>query len=320
MVDTTQALQAWSERTEIDFARAASAQGQHELATSLAYRLRLAVRNAQIRRIGADPSQAAGAVELLLLGDAVWEQDANDTSGARKARPYYEQALKLDPNSVPALFRLVDVLDTEMWNDPFSNAERILPQLDDLTRRAQAAEPQNHEVWFVRAVALTRQHRWDSALEAYRRAEEIDPSRLFPVVRHAFLLLNRGQPDAAIELAEQVIRKDSLRGPATRSALRVQCEAYLVLDRVDEAIAACDRSLAGWDRWHTHLLLAAAHACSGNLEAASSHRAALVKQLPGFSIATYEAFVRRYSNERVYVEQRERAIIPGLRKAGVPER
>jgi adenylate cyclase len=320
IVDTTQALQAWSNRIEIDLARVTSAQVQHELAASLAYRLRGAVRDAEVRRIRADPSRAAGALELCLLGDAVWEQDASYMNGAREARRYYEQALKLDPNLMWALLSLADTLQTEIVLDPQADLERLLSQLDDVTKRAMAIDNQDAAVWMFRARALAFQGRWDSAVEAYRRAEEIDPSRLFPVVLHASMLLARGQPTAAIELADKAIRKDPIHGRATIVALRVRCEGYLVQDRVEEAIAACNKSLAGWDIWSTHLLLVSAYGRSGNLEAASSHRAALLKQWPGISVAAYEGWLRRFSTERAYLDQRERAIIPGLRRAGVPEK
>jgi class 3 adenylate cyclase/TolB-like protein len=318
LIETTQGLQAWSGRSEVEAATLSGGQGQHAWVMQLARDVRVAMYRAEGSRLLSNPEHAVTPGELCLLGAFVAGQEPNYLHGVRVARKHYDRALKLDPNNACALTSMAETLDAEMWAEPQSDIERLLPQLDDLTQRALSADPQSAYVWMYRGISLAWQRRWESALEAYRRAEELEPFYPWPVAWQAWFMLTRGQPHAAIDLADRTLRMErSLSSPALY-ALRFQCEAFLILGRVDEAIAACNRSLSGLDRWETRMLLASAHARSGNMDEAESHRTALLKQWPRFSVAAYEAWLRRFNNERAYLEQREQAIIPGLRKAGLP--
>ena len=90
----------------------------------------------------------------------------------------------------------------------------------------------------------------------------------------------------------------------------------------DDAIAACEKAAAlddsGVPPWSAHVYLAAAYALQGNDGRARAEKTKLIMQRPGFSIAAFKAL--RISDTPAYVQQTERHLYQGLRKAGIPER
>jgi adenylate cyclase len=83
------------------------------------------------------------------------------------------------------------------------------------------------------------------------------------------------------------------------------------------AIPACERGMVSNDTWIVHATLAAAYALSGDTGKAAEARAKLLKLVPGFTVARYEARRVNPTPEGIAMDQRH--FIPGLRKAGVPD-
>ena len=125
-----------------------------------------------------------------------------------------------------------------------------------------------------------------------------------------------GRPEEALPLLEQAIALDP-RGWKVANFLQFQCRAYLALGRYDDAIMACQKSLALEDWWLRHLYLVAAYAQKGDLAKAAVAKTELLKRQPGMSIARFKAI--KASDTPLYQQQVETHIYAGLRKAGIPE-
>jgi tetratricopeptide (TPR) repeat protein len=168
----------------------------------------------------------------------------------------------------------------------------------------------------LRQNALWRQWRWNEAFEANTEALRIDPYRNTTLGNRGLLLNFTGRPEEALPLLEQAIALDP-RGPGVASYLQFQCRAYLGLGRYDDAIAACEKSLALEDYWIRYLYLVAAYAQKGDLAKAGVAKTELLSRQPGMSIARIKA--QRISDNPIYQQQAETHIFAGLRKAGIPE-
>ena len=197
--------------------------------------------------------------------------------------------------------------------DPRPDHERYVRETDELSSRAVTIDPGFAGAWSDRAVALMLRGRWNASLEASQRAVDLDPygTRAYQV--RAWLLVMMGRPSEALPFGEKAFSLD----PSQSWSLRVECEAYLLLGEHGKAIAACERA-SGLDRDFIHdSFLAAAYANAGDLEDAHAALQAMLKTVPGYTIAQLKA--KRYSDHPEYQKLAERYWYDGLRKAGLAE-
>ena len=96
------------------------------------------------------------------------------------------------------------------------------------------------------------------------------------------------------------------------------CRAHLLLGQYQQAIVACEKA-KGLDRenWFVDLLLVAAYAHQGDTAKAAAAKAEVLRQIPGFTIATLKS--KGYSLNPDYIRLAEEQWYSGLRKAGFPE-
>ena len=180
--------------------------------------------------------------------------------------------------------------------------------------RAVGLDPDDPNVWALRAQALARQWRWDAALEANSKEQSLDRTRAGPIVLRAWMMNMMGKPAEALPLVDRALALNPLD---VGFALRIRCRSYLVLGRYKDAIDACEKSGTFEDFWAAHLYLVAAYAHEGEVAKAEAAKAALLRRRPGFSIADFKAM--KASNEPAYWQQVETHLYSGLRKAGFPE-
>jgi tetratricopeptide (TPR) repeat protein len=166
------------------------------------------------------------------------------------------------------------------------------------------------------ATSLSSQWQWEGALEANTEALRIDPYRNITLKDRGRLLLLTGRSQEALPLIEQAIALDP-RSPDVASYLRVKCDAYLLLGKYDDAIAACEKSLALQDSWLPYVDLVAAYAQKGDMAKTAVAKAEVLKRQPQMSIANVKAL--RLSDNPIFLRQLEDHVYPGLRKADIPE-
>jgi TolB-like protein len=312
LIDTATATQAWSKRLKL--ARGSAEQDSGALATPLTQQLRAALWEAEQRRVSTQPAIRADAMDLAMRAVNVWEQETDQLKGALAARKLFDEALRLDPNLMFALTGRGWTLDAELDLNRHALRDRLIQELDDLSKRAVVLDRNDHQGWALRFLALAYQWRWEAALEANSMEQSLDPTRGSPIVLRAWMMGVMGRPAEALPLVDRALALDPL---TAGFALLWRCRSYLMLGRYKDAIAACEKAGAFDASWDLHLYLVAAYAHEGEVAKAEAAKAALLRRRPGFSIADYKR--AGFSNEPAWLQQNETHLFAGLRKAGIPE-
>ena len=201
--------------------------------------------------------------------------------------------------------------------DPHVDHDRLVREYEEMSAHVVAVAGREARAWNIRADALQRAWRWEAALEANARAQQIDPSRTNTIGQRAEILVNMGRPIEALALVDQALALQPAAAVTASYLASSRCGAYMALGRYDDAIAACERSASLGDSWFQHVYLVAAYALEGNAAKAQAEKSKLLTQRPGFSIADYKAL--GISDVPAYLQQTETHLYAGLRKAGIPE-
>lgn len=319
LVDARTGTQTWNVQHELS--RSQVAQGPGELAAWLASRLRTDIYNAEKQRATRLQKARATPLELVLQADALYDKDRS-LNGSLEARKLIDDVLRRDPDFLPAIMSRtrIDVNELAGVYGAISGRERferVWQEADALTTRAVAIAPDYAPAWDRRSDVFSLQQRWDPALEANAVSLRLDPSNSYTHASRALLLLWSGQAAAALPLTARAIVLD----PSNAGhMLMIQCHIYLMLGRLDEAIAACQKSIGQYDQWLVYVYLIAAYAQKGEDSKAAATTTELLKRKPKLSIESLRTIFQADSNHPVYRRQTEETVLAGLRKAGIPEK
>jgi class 3 adenylate cyclase/TolB-like protein/Tfp pilus assembly protein PilF len=312
LIETASGASIWNIRSA---APVSAGRISGDLAAQLSNGVRVALYDAETKRVARLPAAGANAMELVLRANRLWEQDPSP-NGVLAARKLFEEAVRQDPTSVPALLGLA-LLTEEEAEQAGPDQERLVKETDDLSRRALALDRNDPRVWDVRSWALFAQGQWDGAFQALAEALQIDPYNNEFVGTQGLLLLLTGRADEALPVLDRAIALDP-RSPAVGGFLEKECSANLNLGHYDAAIVACERSLAlDENNWLTYLFLLGARAQRGDMAKAELVKEQLLKRQPRISIASLKA--PQVWAHPAYQQQREAHLYAGLRKIGIPE-
>lgn len=312
LVETSKGTQVWSERLEQP--GVSGSEASRGIAGHLSSRLRPVLYRAEQKRVSQLATPRAAAIDLVLRGDEEWRKETS-FKGNETARRLYEEALRKDPDSVPAMLGL-SMLKQAQFYGPQADRERLLKEMDQLTSRAVAADRLDARAWRARATVLGFMWQWEGAFEANAAALRIDPFQNGALADRAFLFILAGRAEEALPVIDQAIAIDP-GSPSMPNFLHVRCWALLHLERYDQAIEACERGAALGEGWMLHVRAAAAYAQKGDKPGAEAARAKAMKQQPGITIAYLKSW--QASNNPVFLRQREETLFAGLRKIGIPE-
>jgi adenylate cyclase len=311
LVETKNGTQVWSSRV----AATPGSDGNGELAANVTNRLQQALYDAEEKRVASLPREGANAMELVLHASALLTQDQSP-KGRLAARKLYEEALRHDPASVPAMVGVGVTIADELEHDPGADRERLVKEMDELSIRAVQLDRNDPRVWMARTYALEWQERWDAALEASAEAMRIDPYRAATVGTRAWVLIFTARAEEALPILDRAIARDP-QSAAVPWFLGAQCAAHLSLGHYDDAIADCEKYLALEDDWYPHVFLIGAYAQKGDMAKAAAEKAEALKRDRDLSIARLKG-LRLWRNP-VFLQQLEAHLFAGLRKAGIPE-
>jgi tetratricopeptide (TPR) repeat protein len=196
--------------------------------------------------------------------------------------------------------------------------DRLMSEMDDLSRRAVAIDDKYPAAWYARALTLYWQGRLEDALEANAQYGRLDPTRAAPLTQRAWLTLSTGRAPEALGLINEALARPMSNFYEASYALGTRCAVELRLGRYDEAVADCQKAVSSQDWWFANALLVAAYAQKGDLANATVVKERLASWRSGYSIADERAY--QVSANPTYLQQTETHFYAGLRKAGVPER
>lgn len=139
--------------------------------------------DALLERFAPEAAPPAQRPELLVLRGHAWRQKG-DAAAAGQA---FDQALALDPRSLPALVSAAELM----------LARRRVPEALALADRALAVSPQTSRALVLKAVVAEAGGQPQEALALYERALAAEPANADARVARMALLLGLGRADAA---------------------------------------------------------------------------------------------------------------------------
>ena len=157
--------------------------------------------------------------------------------------------------------------------------------------------------------------RSQAAFEANDRAIALDPTQPRFMLHRSFLYYMTGR---AAEALREIAKRNAALGAPDSAFLFFACHAHIHLGQYEEALAKCGRAVADSNNYFVYFDLAAAYAQTGDMVRAEAAKAELMRRVPGFTISRFEA--KQFSNNPVWIDEVRTRFIPGLRKAGVPEK
>lgn len=224
--------------------------------------------------------------------------------GNVNARRHYEKAIELDPNYAAAYAGLAETCLHE-W---FMGSAVALDRAYELALKANALNPSLPLVYEALGSVHLFKRQHEKAVAAARRWVEIEPGNADAYANLAGALQFSGEPEQVIPLIEKAMRLNPYY-PFYYILYRGQ--AFLIMDRYEEALEALKRSAArNPEALPAHLYLAACFGLLGNHEPARDALAEVRRIYPEFSTAwvkTYLPYKHSADLDR---------LIQGLRKAG----
>ena len=309
LIDGETGAQAWS--TQVSLPEAQTVGDASPMINRLAWRLRNAVGDARNARALAGRGTGDEPSDLVSRANAIWGESLASMFAARKL---FDAALRIDPNYVPALLGRLWTLNGEFEDDPKSDRDRIVLEMDDLAQRATTIDPSSARAWNSRATALGWQGRYDSALEASDRAIRLDPSNKDSLMNRGWIMDVSGQAHNTLQLLAE---SHAIDPEVYGYEMNIACEADVLLARFADAAQACAKAAAleGWTQNQVWLIAALAQLDDRlTLDVAKKE---LLRKQPNFTIGGFRSQHR--SRHPVYVKQAEENLYAGLRKAGLPE-
>lgn len=239
---------------------------QSELARRIADELHLRLSPAESRREAGEEEVDPDAYRHYVRGRFFWNRRTEDD--IRRATQEFEAALSLDPSYARAHAGLADAylllpyFRAEGSADAFARARtaagralELNPDLADahatlaMIRRDHEWDWPGAEAALRRALELNPGHatarqwlattldmleRRDEAIAQMEHAARMDPLSAVIHLNLANLLIEHGEPEAALEVARRAAELDSQLGG------QALADVYLALARADEALAALD--------------------------------------------------------------------------------
>jgi tetratricopeptide (TPR) repeat protein len=310
LVDATTDELVWSERAVLQDADLA---GESSAALrGLGYRLRGVLIGNEGQRVTALPLSALSSRELVLRAFELGGKDRS-LAGLQAAGKLVDEALRREPDLVPALVLRAAIMNDEANLDAHSDRSRVFREEDRLTARAVRLDGSYPAAWSWRGIALAGLGRYDAALDAIAMAVKLEPYEARWHSLRANILVDAARPGEALAGVDQVLALY----PDAAWTMLTACEAHLLSGEIDQAIAACERATARTnDVYDVQVMLAAAYADRGDMAKVAAAKAEVLRASPGFTIATAE---QRHLNDPEYLRLAEPYLYGGLRKAGFPE-
>jgi tetratricopeptide (TPR) repeat protein len=314
LIDAQSAAQLWTGQFAAD--RPTWTGASQEAPLIVSRDLREPIWQAEERRVGLLRPQALLTPADLIVRVSILLRH-RDPKHLAEARSLVDDALRQDPNYVLALRTRIGINIVTWENDPSADRVQLASESDELARRALAINRADPGVWRDRAWALGALWRWDAAFDALAEAHRLDPSHEADVVDRGWALSMIGKAEETIRITEEALTRNPGLD-ANPNFRHNQCYAQLLLGRFEQAVASCEKSAAGGDDWWPYFFLTVAYAQIGDTTKTVTSKAELLKRRPGFSISEHNAL--GLSNNPAYLMQAEANVLPGLRKAGIPEK
>ena len=322
LIDADSGAHLWAE--QFDTPRADLLQMQDEIVTRLARSMQLQLTEAEASRLKRRAAANPAAEDLALQCQAALEKAGYLGKEADAAYPLCEQALRVDPNNVRALWVLANKLQMPVNMGASTDPKADLKRADELLSQALTLDPTAAGTHATKAWVLFDQGRFEEAIAERERALALDPADVSTIQGLAWDYTALGHFEKGLELFDKAIRL-SPRDPTLQFMDFGKSSTYFGLKQYDQAIDWARRAIAiGPNNPFAQATLTAALALTGHqaeAREALQHYLAMPSSAQLRTIAALKAYDARFANvnsdPRAF-ETNERNY-EGLRKAGMPE-
>jgi len=288
-------------------------QMQDQIVASLAGQLNAVLIADQARR--AQRASNPNSMDLYFQGMA-WSNKGLNSENLAQAHSFYERALALDPDNLPALTAKLNVelllVGQSLVDDPAERLAAIEATLIKLLTRS----PNNAVVHYLMCAVQIRTNRGAEGIAECERALALNPNMAHVRAQIGYARLLNGRP----EETESHIREAIEASPRDANMyiwIGFIAAAKLYSGADEQAVAWLRRTLE-FNRNYgiAHFYLSAALELLGRRDDAQVEVRAGLALDPQFSIRRFRAGAQ--SDNPTFLKQRER-IIQAMQKAGIPE-
>jgi adenylate cyclase len=320
LIDADSGAHLWAE--QFDTPRADLLRTQDEIVTVLARAMELQLPQAEAARAKRKRAANPDAEDMALQGFAAVVKGGFVGKEADAGYTLCEQALRVDPNNVRALWVLSMKFHLPVLFGISADPKADLKRADELVSQALALDPANAAAHNSKAWILHEQGRFEEAIAERERTLALDPADLNAMMSMAWDYVGLGRYEKGLEIFDEAIRL-SPRSPELKDMYTGKSWAYFGLKQYDQVIDWARQAIAaGPSNPGPYQALAAALALTGHeaeAQEALQHYLALPSNARAGTIAALKAHnaQSKQSDPRV-LESQERSY-EGLRKAGMPE-
>ena len=245
--------------------------GQDEIVSRLRAALGVQVLDTESARSARERPDNPDVFDLMIRGWAL-SRNAIGPSQWERAAAFFEQALRVDPESVRAMCEWASLLINAFVipDYPTRGDEGLIARAASLVSVAAEIEPESERVISSRGLLLRAQGHWAEAISVYQHLIELYPNTPYAFRQLGFLKLAVGEGEEAISLLQRSLRVDPL-SPYNRHSYARIGTALLLLGRDEASIEWQRRALSvgamappSW-RAQCYLFLASAQALVGRL-------------------------------------------------------
>jgi TolB-like protein/DNA-binding SARP family transcriptional activator len=271
------------------------------------------VRDAEIRRARAKPTESLTAYDFYLRALVAWFGQTDVEY--KRTQLLLGQALDADPEYAEALGTLTDSVNTRTMQGWHESWSRGVDEASRLAGRALAAGPDNSTC--LASAAFTygvMANRFEEGFELADRALIVHPNSVFVRNRAASVYAICGESDKAIAQCEAACRMNPLDSKKAATVTYTTLSFALYMERrYEESVRAGRRALVFAPQSNiARKYVATSLAQLGRTDEARAEIAELIKHQPGASLAVFEQTPFRHKwMKELHME--------GLRKAGLRE-
>jgi TolB-like protein/class 3 adenylate cyclase len=310
LIDAESGAHLWAERFDKPYADLLDT--QDEVCARLARAIHVEVIAAESRRATREHADRFDSLDHTLNGWAAWNQPLS-LEAARKARGFFEAALRLDEHNVSALLGLANAHMWEVNMYVSDDREGQTRAAEAAAAKALARNPNAADVHVTYGTVLFAMRAPERALREFELAVSLD-------LAHGYLGLMKFFLGRARETRSHISEAMRLspRDPLLFHWHFFIGVADLYLGRMGRALESLRKSVEINPNWAlSQFVLAGAWALKDQLTEAAEACAIARRLSPNFTIAKFRA--EAVSDNPVYLAQRKR-LLEGLRLAGAPER
>jgi TolB-like protein len=313
LVDAESGAHLWAER--FDKQRADLLVMQDEVTTRLARNIHVEMVAAESRRAALEHPDRFDSVDHTLHGWAAWNRHLS-LEAARKARHFFEAALRLDEHNVEALlgFAKAHAWEVNMYTSNDRAGQNRAAEV--AAKKALALAPDSADAHLTYGTVLFAMRAPEGALREFESAVSLDGNL---ATAHAYLGLMKvllGRPRETRAHIMEAMRL-SPRDPLLFLWHFFLGVADIHLRRVVRALESLRKSVEINPNWGlSQFVLAGALGLAGDLAEAAEVCAVAQRLAPNFTIAKFRA--EAVSDNPAYLAEREH-FCEGLRLAGAPE-